>query len=208
MFSRSIVVDEFLNGHNQGLHPPPAYFYCSKGPTECGRSEPEAILASIVRQISASSPQTGILPPVAKLYAEREEEVFASGPLSIDESISLIIQLSEFYPQTTIIIDALDECHPHKREFLLDAFEEILQSSFGMVKILVSSRDDHDIVCHLRQYPDLRISSQKNMGDIRSFVDVETDALIAKGKLLQYCIYKETLRVEIKRKLSNDAAGM
>lgn len=52
---------------------------------------------------------------------------------------------------TTIVIDALDECNSNERQYLLDSIEQILQDSFSLVKIFVSSRDDQDIVCTLRQ---------------------------------------------------------
>lgn len=122
---RSIVVDEIVKDSNLGYNPAPAYFYCSRNPTEPGRSEPEAILASIVRQLSSSTTTMAIFPPVLNLYRGREEEGFVSGPISMDESIFIITQLSSYYPQMTIIIDAIDECHFETRTALLEALEQI-----------------------------------------------------------------------------------
>jgi hypothetical protein len=202
------VVEELLEGFRQGLNPPPAYFYCSRNPTEPGRSEPDAIIASIVRQLSGLQGSHAMLPPALKLYRDREEDGFASGPMSLDESIGMIVELSEYYPQLSIIIDALDECHSEKRGLLLDALEQILRMSFGMVKIFVSSRNDHDIVCHLQSYPDLCISSEKNKVDIVSFVEVETETLISRRKLLRYSSAGSELREVIKRSLCMGASGM
>lgn len=84
---------------------------------------------------------------------------------------------------TTIVIDALDECDPEKREMLPDGIESLLQnSSLGLVKVFLSSRDDQDIVCTLRDYPHLDLVSSRGSGDIEAFVREETDKLIKKRR--------------------------
>jgi hypothetical protein len=122
--------------------PPPAFFYCSRSTAEPTRSDPVAILASIARQLSNLQPDLPLLKPTVELYEKKEAEAFASGPLRMEESRSLIIQLAEHYPMIIIIIDALDECDPSKRADLLEALEQILQNSSNLVKIFISSRDD------------------------------------------------------------------
>jgi hypothetical protein len=197
-----------LRGFSMDINAIPAYFYCSRNPAEPGRSNPEAILASIVRQLSSIGPGQAILPPVVDIYKEREAEGFASGPLSTSDSVHIIELLSEYYPVMIIIVDAVDECDFEKRASLLEALESILQNSFGMVKIFVSSRDDHDIVCHLEIYPNLRIASEKNKEDIKSFVEAETEVLISKRKLLRYSSAITQLKTAIKKKVCLGAEGM
>jgi hypothetical protein len=98
-----------------------------------------------------------LLSPMVTTYRRREAEGFASGPLRMDESAAIIIQLVEYYPLTTIVIDALDECVPDKRADLLEALEDILRKSSRLVKIFMSSRDDQDLVYHLQDYPNLEL---------------------------------------------------
>jgi hypothetical protein len=141
-------------------------------------------------------------------YRGREAEGFASGPLRMDESTALIIQLVEYYPLTTIVIDALDECDPDKRADLLEALEEILRKSSRLVKIFVSSRDDQDIVCHLQDYPNLELASNRNMDDISSFVRAETQGLIRRKKLLRFSTNKEGLKDDIIDQVTKGAGGM
>jgi hypothetical protein len=141
-------------------------------------------------------------------YKKREIEGFASGPLRMDESRALIIQLVEHYPLTTIVIDALDECDPERRADLLETLETILQESSRLVKIFVSSRDDQDIVCHLQSYPNLELVSNKNMDDIASFVRAETQNLIKRKKLLRSSINKEELKDDIIDQVTKGAGGM
>lgn len=141
-------------------------------------------------------------------YKKREEEGFASGPLNIDESRALILQFTEQYPLTTIVIDALDECDPERRAELLEALEAILQDSTSLVKIFVSSRDDQDIVLHLRSYPTVELSSAQNKEDITSFVTAETHSLIKRRKLLTSSTNKENLKMEIIERVTNGSNGM
>jgi len=126
----------------------------------------------------------------------------------MSESSALIIQLAEQFPIIIIVVDALDECDPEKRTDLLEALESILRESASLVKIFISSRDDQDIVWHLRSYPNLELSSDKNKDDIILFVQKETDSLIERGKLLRWSTDKESLRTKIKEKVTKDADGM
>lgn len=206
--TRSIVINDAMQAFCAGQSPPPAFFYCSRNTAEPTRSNPDAIIASIARQLSCLRPEFPLLGPVIETYRRREAEGFASGPLQIDESTSLILQLTEKYPMTTIVIDALDECDPETRTDLLGTLEKILKESLGLVKIFVSSRDDQDIVCHLQDYPDLGISSDRNMDDITSFVRVETQDLIKKKRLLRSSTNKEELKEMIIDRVTKGANGM
>lgn len=202
------MIDDAERAFNDGYNPAPVFFYCSRNTAEPKRSSPDAIIASIARQLSVLGPQYDLLPPTVTAYKKREMEAFASGPLSIDESRALIIQLVEYYPLTTIVIDALDECDPERREELLETLELILQESSSLVKIFVSSRSDQDIVLYLQDYLNLELSSNKNKADISSFVIEETTRLIRKRKLLAASSNKEKLKTEIIQKVIENADGM
>ena|SRR5947207_766074 len=126
IFSSSIVIEDALNGFRAGHNPQPVFFYSSRNSAEPGRSDPNAILASLARQLSSLQPGKPLLQPTLDLYKKKEAEGFASGSLRIEESCALIIQLVEQYPLTTIVIDALNECNPGKRRDLLKSLEKIL----------------------------------------------------------------------------------
>jgi hypothetical protein len=207
-YNRSIVIEDAKKAFYNGQSPPPAFFYCSRNTAEPSRSSPGAIIASIARQLASLRPGDPLLPPIIAAYTKREKEGFASGSLGIEESRALILQLVEHYQLTTIVIDALDECDPKRRADLLETLEEILQESSNLVKIFVSSRDDQDIVLHLRDYPNLELSSDKNMDDITSFVRAETHNLIKRRKLLALSSNMESLKTEIIDKVTEGAKGM
>src|SRR5205085_3355811 len=115
-------------------------------------SNPDEILRSILKQLSCSTPDLPIRAPVAKAYTEKKEEAEINGgepgKLTLEESVELILALLENNP-ATIIVDALDECDAARRHELLMALDKIIQESTNLVKVFVSSRDDHDIVCRL-----------------------------------------------------------
>ena len=148
-----------------------------------------------------------ILEPVKELYRSREHNGFAAGPLTLDESTALIIELSQDRPLTTIIVDALDECDLSSRGDLLDALSRILQDSCGLMKILVSSRADADIVCHFSDCLNLQIEASQNQEDIENYVNSEVEYLISRKKLLRGNV-TEDLKETIARYLREQAKGM
>ena len=153
-------------------------------------------------------PGDPLLPPSTQLYEKREKSGFASGSLSVEESTELIIDLTGYYPVTTIILDALDECKVESRHLLLDSLQDILNQSTGLVKIFASSRDDGDLVCELSAYPSLGISSDKNCGDIAVFVRTETQRLVTRRRLLPYSGRKDEIQSLIVDRLIEGAGGM
>ncbi|KAH7372269.1 hypothetical protein BKA66DRAFT_175722 [Pyrenochaeta sp. MPI-SDFR-AT-0127] len=204
----SIVIEDAIKSFRAGDIPHPVYFYCSRNPGEPTRSEPSAILASIARQLSGLGPGGPLLSPTVKVYADKEEEAFASGSLRIEDSCSLILKLIERHSLTTIIIDAMDECDPRKRGELLNALTQILRDSSNLVKVFVSSRNDHDIVLRLKDYPNLEIESQRNSSDIAMFVKSRTRQLIQHEELLCYSDSKAEMEKFIVEKVIEGASGM
>ncbi|KAF5257091.1 hypothetical protein FOXYS1_12402 [Fusarium oxysporum] len=204
----SLIVEDAVVAFEKHQRPPPAYFYCSRSPAEPARADPEAVLASIARQLSCLKPGHALLQPTIAVYDAHEEEGFAAESLRLHETCTLIMRLSENYPMLTIILDALDECNPATRESLVSTMEHILKESPCLVKIFVSSRDDQDIVYRLRHYPNLEISSHKNSGDIAKFVESETGRLMNSGKLLRYSSAQQALKQKIIQRVASDAQGM
>jgi hypothetical protein len=134
---------------------------------------------------------------------------FASGPLTIEEILGLIIKIiDDYYPTRIIVADALDERDSDRRCDLLDALKAIVQESSQLVKIFISSRDDQDIVLRLSDCSNLELSSTWNQNDINSFIRAETEQLIQKKKLLPYTSQKDALREEITDYVSSKADGM
>lgn len=190
-----------------GQDPLPVYFYCSRNTAEPDRQDPDAVLASVSRQLSSVQPGKALLPPTIQKY-KMQGEGFRSKGLYTEQSRELIVELIEVHGAATIIIDALDECDPDRRQSLLDAFEYILKESAGLVKIFVSSRDDQDIVWTLQDYPSLSVSKKKNSQDIEAFVRIETEILVRKRRLLRNSRAREEMQALIVDQVCQYADGM
>ncbi|KAH8750634.1 hypothetical protein BGZ57DRAFT_718406, partial [Hyaloscypha finlandica] len=141
-----------------------AYFYCSRSTHETGRSDPDVIFRTLLLQLSR-----GLI-----TMPDRKEVVDA-----------LMLEILKKVP-AMIVIDALDECSRHQRPKFLQALTEILaRTSLKRVKVLISSRDDQDIVCKLGLFPNVYISATDNHDDITRFTVEELDNAIQTGIFLR-----------------------
>lgn len=83
-----------MNEFHEHRNPDPIYFYCARNPAEPERAKPDAILRSLLRQLSCPSPGEAILEPIRIMYEAREKTAFGVGALSLEESRDLIVRLS------------------------------------------------------------------------------------------------------------------
>lgn len=81
-----------------------AHFYCKYD------QDPSQIMRAIVKQLSSVEPGSKQSQPVKNIYKKRKDGGFTSGPLTMAESESLLIEMTANYESTFICIDALDEC--------------------------------------------------------------------------------------------------
>ncbi|KAG4410527.1 hypothetical protein IFR04_016339, partial [Cadophora malorum] len=140
-----------------------AYFYCARSANEPERADPVELLRCLVEQMSCLSEDEPVQLPVAKAYKDRKKESRGRKPekLGMDERM-----------------------RPARRQDLLDAFQKLITFSDNIVKIFVSSRNDHDLVHRLSQTPNLYIWASDNSGDIESFVTSRVKEAIDKGRIL------------------------
>lgn len=159
---------ELQNTENHQTYEPVVYFYCNQN--ESQRRDPANIMQAIVKQLSVVLP--GLPKPVVAGYDKRVKSGLAAGPLGFCESSDLLVSLLEIFPQTTIVIDALDESDPAKRGQFLEALTTIMRSSTSVVKVFISSRDDIDIKLKLERVPNIYIEAN-NSEDIERFIHRE-----------------------------------
>jgi hypothetical protein len=198
---RSAVID-FLNSETT-RHEPIVYFYCSR--SDPSRRNSAIIMQSVVKQLSLVYPH---LPEyVVEEYNRRREDDFAAGFLDFEESQDLLISLLSAFPQTTIVIDALDENDVEERLRLLGALQDILRRTSSIVRIFVASRDDQDIKLHLEHVPNLFIKAEDNRHDIERFIHREVEHSINTRRLLRGQITNE-LKKRIISVIADGAKGM
>ena len=177
------------------------YFYFNRNDPQ--RRDPTALLQAIVKQLSVAF--SGLPKLVVEEYDKRQERGHAEGALDWEECRDLIVKLLDIYPQTTVVVDALDECDLDKRWILFDAIQAMTQSS-GLVKIFVSSRDETDIRRGLEQIPYLFIDARKNTADIFRFVRRDVTDSLKRGQFL--ATVSEGLKEKIISTISRQANGM
>ncbi|KAH6679762.1 hypothetical protein B0J14DRAFT_559066 [Halenospora varia] len=203
-------VIEFLRKHSsrQTYPAPIAYYYCARSANEPERADPEELLRSILEQLASSDLDSPIRLEVVSYYKRKKRESRGRKPekLTLEETVDLLLELTANDP-AIIILDGLDECNPKRRLDLLGGLRKILREADSIVKVFVSSRDDHDLVHHLSRTPNLYIKANDNMEDIRTYVKSRVDEAILKEKILCGAV-PEDLRLLINKTLISKAKGM
>jgi hypothetical protein len=185
----SVIKNRLEKGGSHLEQPRLAYFYCSRSTHETGRSDPDVILRTLLLQLSRGVITMPDRKEVVDAYDLQKQETKAIGcdmaAISFHETGSLMLKILKKVP-AMIVIDALDECSRHRRPKLLQALTTILtRTSLKRVKVLISSRDDQDIVCKLGLFPNVYISAIDNHDDIARFTVEELDNAIQTGIFLR-----------------------
>ncbi|OGE49252.1 hypothetical protein PENARI_c022G06687 [Penicillium arizonense] len=178
-FLTSVVVDRIQdkiseNPKDEGF----AFFYCDKNETR--RSQPLSILQNIVRQLSttAKNPEA-TQTKLRELYSKCRQ---GGTTFSLEICKEQIRASLDIYEQTTIVIDAMDECDPDSRDELIDALNSFVsESNSNPVRIFISSRPDPDIENQLENTPNIGINASDNKSDIEKYLSAEMDKLAKKA---------------------------
>ena len=166
------VVDDLLETSEQVPNNEAfAYFYCDRNQSD--RQDPTLILSSFVRQLSTSRSNDAIPRSTVQMYNQKERTGFASGKLKIEESQAILADLLRIYPQTTLVVDALDECNRNTRSAFISTLDKLVDESHNPLKIFISSRRDRDIKHRFEDGPNLEIRAIDNRDDIAMFVNHE-----------------------------------
>lgn len=183
---------------NEGL----AYFYCNRNETE--RQDPRLVLSSFVKQLSTSRTNVAVHNSLVKLYTSKKRVGFPSGKLSIEESQDLLLEITQSYPQTTLVLDALDECDKQTRSKLVATLDALVSQSSTVIKVLISSRADSDIKLRFEGGPNVNIRATDNETDIAKFIDDK----IKNSPQYSHSPIELSLEREIHEKLVEKAGGM
>ncbi|CAM1507840.1 Fc.00g046880.m01.CDS01 [Cosmosporella sp. VM-42] len=143
-----------------------AYFYCNRA--EENRRNPESILRSLVRQLCSTATARN---SIHQDFVSLKRRLALEGrSLDVDICRDLLSTLTNLYPATTIILDALDECQDTSRHELMEVLNGLMESSRNPLKILISSRPDNDIKTYFRGHTQIEIQATDNQADIEDFV--------------------------------------
>lgn len=117
------------------------------------------------------------------IYKKREAKADLRNTLSVEECKTILIGLSAGFLCTTIVIDALDECHAHTRGALFDALERVVSSSLNPVKVFVTSRDYADLRRKFENSPNVYIQERDNSHDINQYIRTEIHDRMNRGEI-------------------------
>jgi hypothetical protein len=197
------VIERFLQEPHLYSSEAFAYFYCSRTSGSNERQDPRHILMSIIRQLAAPLAGLPIKAPLISRYKQDNTMGNREAHFNIKECSNLIIELvTHHYSHTTIVLDALDECDPKTRAQLFSLLSKLAYRRDTKVKLLISSRNEPDILDQFGGSSNLYINAEDNADDIRKFVNKEIDSRLLHGKA------REPLRARVKEELNRKSQGM
>ncbi|KAI0547823.1 hypothetical protein F4679DRAFT_552833 [Xylaria curta] len=146
-----------------------AFFYCNRDEEE--RRKPLCVLQSYVRQLS-----TTIKNPrcIRKQLQDFCRETRSKGSdFGFSDCKKQLLESINLYSQTTVVLDALDECEPDSRRQIFETVKYLLTESENPLKVFISSRPDRDIRREFLRQPSVEIQATDNEEDIQKFVNAE-----------------------------------
>ncbi|RSL69555.1 hypothetical protein CEP53_002179 [Fusarium sp. AF-6] len=170
----SVVVDQLLQ---QGSAV--AFYYCSSSPSEPDRASPDAILRSILRQLAVDQEKRTV-DPIIWLEYQKVADALTSrsklGRLGTHGCVELLLKLT-IRRATYLVLDAIDELQEADRFELMQAFQRIIDESTGLVKVLITSRNDAQIDSLLQSASTISISPAENQRDVEAFVATQLERI-------------------------------
>ncbi|KAH7160654.1 hypothetical protein EDB81DRAFT_782712 [Dactylonectria macrodidyma] len=148
-----------------------AYFYCNRNEEE--RRRPLSVLRSYVRQLSTTIQNPRHMRKQLQQFCS--EARLKGSDLGLEVCKDQLLESVNLYSQTTIVLDALDECDPASRWQLVGMIQDLISKSERPLKVFISSRSEDDIKRHFASRPTVEIQATDNQGDIEKFVNAEID---------------------------------
>ena len=123
--------------------------------------------------------------------------------LTLDQTENLVVELiRDHYSHVTIVLDALDEIDIRRRARIFRFLKKLVQPQRTVIKLLVSSRNEPDILGYFGGSENLYIEANDNADDIRRYVVREVGNHLLMGQA------KEALKAKVEDVLTKKAGGM
>ena len=154
-----------------------AYFYCDY--KDLATQEPQKVLGSLVQQIARQDEQS--LARIQRFHELHAQDRKTNVEYDCQDLCNLIVEVSNDYDCTMIVVNGLDECGVHAgqmTEFLVSLNND---KEGANIKFIFLSRDELDIPNCLNDYHTIPIAAESS--DLRLYVDTETNSRTRKRKL-------------------------
>ncbi|KAI9776415.1 MAG: hypothetical protein M1839_009612 [Geoglossum umbratile] len=182
-----------------------AFFYCTSFEPETLTAS--TILGSFIIQLMLQFEK--LFKPLPEVLMEKVQRAHDErrGYFDTDELIELLLVFAANSLETYFILDGLDECTPEEREKVFSFFKRLLQrkATGSTYRVLVSSRDEVNVIQEIPSCTRLSIRDTDINGDICEYVRSTVDDLLQRGKLK---VRDDRLIADIKEKLINGAQVM
>lgn len=158
------------------------------------------LLGSLISQLARQN--LAALNDVVELHERRRREGPLITSLEDEDLIRLLFNISNYFMDTFIMIDGLDECgscFDGNRERLIDRLAKIHQYRDCQIHTLIFSRDELDIKKRLTATGFQIVSIAARSADLRLYVNAWLPSLN---------IQSETLKIEVVDTLVDEAHGM
>lgn len=145
-----------------------AYFYCNRN--EQRRRDSASILRALARQLAAPiGEERTVNQDLQYVYTQL---TLMGTELSLKRTRNLLLDIINSFSETTICLDALDECHEDSQTEILETLGVLMNHSTCTLKIFISSRPSPDI---LKAFDDekgrIEITTDLNRPDIRDYIN-------------------------------------
>lgn len=147
-----------------------AYFFCNHD--EKNRRENLPILQSLVRQLAAPKSNTSFIR--RSLQEARDRAVKRGSRLGPSDCLNQLVESTNLYSTTVIVLDALDEVDTEELGDLIQSLEDIMsRTQDGKIKVFISSRPKEEIGLTYDSKSTVIIQATDNRSDIEKFIDEE-----------------------------------
>ncbi|KAI5845888.1 hypothetical protein DFP73DRAFT_594082 [Morchella snyderi] len=155
----------------------------------------------LLKQLSGQ--KTRLPPSLLSLYKrcfEKKDQVPGLGELQAQ-----FHEIIQTFNHVFLVVDALDECKKNTQRHLLPYIVNLMQGSFGRVKLLVTSRPYPEIELEFASqgFETIKIEATRVKNDIAAFVNHELT-----HRPHRYVILNEELRGKIRGELISKGNGM
>lgn len=137
-----------------------AFFYCSR--KEAHRTSPLDVFRSLVAQLALSPDGSSVAESIKRKHKEKKRDEL--------DNPDLLVGLVALYQQTTIVVDALDECEDYGR--LLRLLKKVSEGTHGAIKFFFSSRMNVKLFKDFPSWEKLELDSEKGLtrDDINTYI--------------------------------------
>ncbi|KAL8632574.1 hypothetical protein Q9189_001726 [Teloschistes chrysophthalmus] len=168
---------EFLKDYVQDADAGLAYFYCDY--KEQNKQEPSKLLCTLLSQLARQ--HKTIFQRLQSFVQERYRENPASVPTHDELRSNFPNFVEGTFQQIILVVDAIDESPQH---MCMVGDLKTFSKNCPFIKILVSSREELDIMISFKSFPRVKINQSDVAGDINSFVKAEIAARIRDRELI------------------------